>query len=1067
MKIVYNGPMAHLSIALLGAFRVTLAAQPLTTFRSVKNQALLAYLAVEAERPHTRAALAGLLWPEEPEAKARHNLRQALLQLRTLLQGAAPAYLAITPSTVQFQRMSNHWLDVNAFQELLNTCEHHPHTDLVTCTPCLTRLGQAVDLYHGDFLHGLFVDDSAALEEWILLQRAHYHHAVLDALYQLAAVYEQQPDYGLALRYARRQIELDPLREEAYVQAMRALALSGQRSEALAQYAACRQSLADELGVPPGVEVETLRQQIEANELQPAAKGSASAVMASPVMTLVQPRPRHNLPAATTSFIGREAERAQLRQQLLLPHQRLLTLAGPGGVGKTRLALAAAADLVGAFGDGVWFIALTGVNNPHEIAPAISAALGLELRGTEHPATLLIDYLREREGLLVLDNIEQLLSADGVHAFLQQLLSSAPRVKLLVTTRERLHLQAEQVMLVEGLPVPVGAQTPGALPAAAFDALQLFVARAQQSPLGFTLDAETTHHVVRICQLVEGLPLGIELAASWVEQFTPAEIADAIAENCDFLATTWHDLPARHRSLRATFDYSWRLLSPAEQQVLAVCALFHGGFTREAAMQVCGATLPLLTTLVHKSLLRVVTPGRYSLHELIRHYLTEKLDDSERRQRQLAHAQYYAGLAAQQAPLWETEKEPQALATLQGAFHNLRAAWQWVLSQVEPSTKAPDRLEAGLLVALLDDFTPAFAHFYARQGRYQEGQQLLRDAYHLLQRAGWATPAAGDPWATAEQTLLAQISTYLAEMALNLSQYAEVEALVLSTLPLLSADTAQQTRAAALAWLGKAYVRMGRYVEAEQTLLQSLACYDALGVDANSAATLNTLGMLRSNQRRFGEAQQYYEACLLIFRQRGYRRGIANTLNNLGSMFVRSGQPEQGRRFYTEAYALAREVGERLLLALTLSNLGSVSRLLGDYDRGQHYYEESLTYCREIGERRWTVVALNGIGLTLLDKQEQRQAWASLHQALALAQVIQSLPDTLDALAALGELMAQRGDLRAAGQVLHFVLQHPSTLVLAHKRTQAVVERLALPPPVQVSELAAVLALVQSQTWPA
>ncbi|MEZ4863630.1 MAG: tetratricopeptide repeat protein [Caldilineaceae bacterium] len=1049
--------MAHLTLALLGSWQVTLADQPLTTFRSVKNQALLAYLAIEAERPHTRAALAGLLWPEEPEAKARHNLRQALFQLRTLLAADAPAYLTITPNAVQFQRQSDHWLDVCILHQLLQTSEQHAHTDLATCIPCLTRLRQAVDLYRGDFLHGLFVDDSPLLEEWILLQRAHHHHAVLDTLYRLAAAYEAQQEYGLMLRYARRQIELDTLREEAYAQAMRALALSGQRSEALAQYAACRQMLSDELGVPPGAEVEALHQQIAANQLQSHPNANVPVIV-----TPMRSHPLHNLPAATTSFIGRETECAQLRQQLLLPQQRLLTLAGPGGVGKTRLALAAAADLVGAFGDGVWFVALAGVHNPRDLAPAISAALGLELRGTEDPVQLLNVYLRERELLLVLDNVEQLLHADGTVALIQQLLSGAARVKLLVTSRERLHLQAEQVVMVAGLPVPAREQPPTALPATAFGALQLFVARAQHVCIDFTLDEQTLPAVIRICQLVEGLPLAIELAASWVEQFTCAEIADAIADNCDFLATTWHDLPARHRSLRATFDYSWRLLAPDEQRVLAVCALFHGVFTREAAVAICDATLPLLTTLVNKSLIRVATPRRYSLHELIRHYLAEKLDMDERRQRQLAHARYYAGLAAEQSPRWESDREPEALAAVQVAFENLHAAWQWLLQQVTPSATVTEGPETGTLLALLESLASAFVHFYRCQGRYQEGRQLFAEAQQHLQRADWVRPAPTDPLATARQALLAQIMTHLAEMMLNLSQYSEVEALVFRALSLLSAETEPKKRAVALSWLGKAYVRMGRYAEAEERLLASLAHYEAIGATAESTATLNTLGILYSNQRHFAKAHQYHKACLALFQARGYQRGIANTLNNLGSTFLRSDQLEQGQQFYSQAYALAQEVGERLLLALTLSNLGSVSRLLGNYVCAQHCYEESLAYCREIGEQRWTVVALNGIGLTLLDRHELPSAWKTLQQALDLALTIQSLPDTLDALAALGELMALRGELATAAQVLHFVQQHPSTLAVALKRVQEVVTRLALPAPIRPGELVTVLELVRS-----
>ena len=917
--------MAHLSIRLLGTFTVERNGQPVTTFRSLKNQALLAYLAVEATRPHTRPALAGLLWPEQPENEALLNLRQALFRLRNVLgNDEAPLpFLQITPATVQFDQRSDHWLDAAAFTHLLEACDHHtratpgaPPDHRRHCRPCMERLAQAVDLYQGEFMHGIYINDSPALEEWLLLRREGFQHGVLAALYDLAGWHEAQGSFAQAYRYARRQVAIDALREEAYVQAMRALALSGQRSEALREYAACRAILEQELGAPPGAEVETLRQQIEADQVQPLAATYAATAPAA-----IHVRPRHNLPAATTSFVGREAECAQIRQQLLQPHPRVLTLAGLGGVGKTRLALAAAADLVGAFSDGVWFVALAGVNSGRAIAPAIRVALAQEQRGVDDPTQALLHYLSKRELLLVLDNVEHLIGAEETLPLVQQLLHEAPRVKLLLTSRERLHLQAEQVIMVHGLSVPSGQAAPSGSATTTFDAFQLFMTRARQSLLDFSVDEESARQIGRICRLVEGLPLGIELAAGWVEQFTCAEIADAIAQNCDFLATTWQDLPSRHRSLRATFDYSWRLLSAEEQRVLAACTLFRTLFTRDAALQVCATTLPLLTTLVNKSLLRATAPGRYSLHELLRHYLQEKLTADERRQRAFAHCYYYANLAAAQAPSWESEQEPQALATLQLALDNLRAAGDWLLTDVAaPSDNAPadtTRLE------LLGNLLPALAHFYLRQGRYQEGRELFATIRQTLRQAGWATVSP-------QQTLLGAVETHLAELALNLGQYSEVEQLVLATLPLLETAPSQSTRAAALTWLGKAYVRMGRYNEAEPLLLESELYYVAHGNAAEKTAIFNTLGILRSNQRRMADAQHYYERCLAIFRERGYRRGIANTLNNLGSMFVRSDRPEQGRQLYQEAYQMARRVGERLLLALTLSNLGSVTRLLGD-----------------------------------------------------------------------------------------------------------------------------------------
>src|SRR6266545_4062733 len=396
-------------------------------------------------------------------------------------------------------------------------------------------------------------------------------------------------------------------REASHRQLMRLLAFSGQRSAALAQYATCRRVLDEELGVAPEEETTALYARIQ-----------RGADVASPSAA----RPSDNLAAHTplTPLIGREGELAQLAERLEDRNCRLLTLIGPGGIGKTRLALQIASGLRGSFRDGVYFVPLAALNAADMLVPAIASALGFALHGLADPKAQLLAYLRTKDMLLVLDNFEQVLDGADV---LSDLIQAAPGVVVLATSREPLHLRVEWLMDLDGLPVP---QDVEASSVERSSAVQLFVQTARRMQADFALSPATSPSVVRICQLVAGTPLAIELAAAWVRSQSCVEIARALEQSLEQLATTMRDVPARHRSMRAVFEHSWRLLSDAEQGVLRRLAVFRGGMEADAAEQVAGATSSLLAALVDKSLLRRNGAGRYDLHELVRQYAGEQLE---------------------------------------------------------------------------------------------------------------------------------------------------------------------------------------------------------------------------------------------------------------------------------------------------------------------------------------------------------------------------------------------------------------------------------------------------------
>jgi DNA-binding SARP family transcriptional activator/predicted ATPase len=594
-----------LQIYLLGAPTIVRDGNPVQGFVSHKAAALLYYLAATGQ-PHTRPALAALLWPDVADAQAKKNLRDVLSNLRRLFGGE----LTITRENVQFERLPHVAIDLPL---LLATLESAQRSDTSS-----TFLRQVLEHYRGDFLAGFAVDQAEPFEIWLRDMREHLRQRVSQVLQHEIEAALARGDYQAGIEAATQLLTLEPWSEATHRQLMTLLAASGQRGAALAQYERCRAILAEELGVEPEPETVALYQRILARA----------------------EKPLHNLPVTgqLSSFVGRAQELAELQQ--LLSNQagsgriRLLTLLGLGGVGKTRLALEVGYQQLHRYFDGVYFVPLAAltVADANALAAAIAQAMGLTLHGKEAQTTTLLHYLRDKTLLLILDNFEQLLPPENAPAevgagnrvfhFLTELLQTAPDVQLLVTSRVRLQLQGEWLFPVQGMPVPPLLDTSQV---EHFDAVQLFLQHARRVSPAFRPDAYEFQAIARICQAVAGLPLGIELAATWVQMLPCHEIAAELEQTLGFLHSSLHDIPERHRSLRAVFDYSWRWLSPADQTALTQLTIFRGSFDRRAAQQILGISLPQLMTLVNKSLLQTVSAGRYGLHELVRQFAAERI----------------------------------------------------------------------------------------------------------------------------------------------------------------------------------------------------------------------------------------------------------------------------------------------------------------------------------------------------------------------------------------------------------------------------------------------------------
>jgi predicted ATPase/DNA-binding SARP family transcriptional activator len=618
--------VTRLHLALLGQLDIQKNGSSLADFESQKARALLCYLAVTGQK-HSRAALAGLLWPEMPEANAHMNLRKTVAVLRRFVG----EHVHVTRRSLAFNFDAPHWLDVSEFEAAMAISR-----ELTPAT--VETMRKALALYQDDFLAQFNVRDAHPFEEWVLSQRAHLREMALDGLYRLAAYYYRLGVYDFSLNYTRRLLALEPWREEAHRQQMLLLAKMGQRSQALMQYESCRRILAKELGITPSTETIHLAAAIRAGDLDTGGGGRIGREESAPAYQLLsqslpQPvttfSPVHSLPAQRTSFVGREAEISNIVQWLQDPACRLLTLAGPGGIGKTRLAIQVAQHFAdnmtkaAEFTDGVFFVPLDTLSSVNSLVSAIAKVLNFPFYTSLDLKEQLVNFLHPKNLLLLLDNFEHLL--DGAE-LISGLLATAPGVKALVTSRQALHIQEEWFHPVRGMAFPKDATEWSEEKALEeYGAVQLFVQSARRALPGFSLNEEA-EHVVRICQLVEGMPLGIELAAAWVRVLPCQTIAQELEQSLDLLTATWQNLPPRHRSIRTVFDHSWQLLTTSEQNVLQKLSLFQDGFQAETANTVAGASLSELAYLIEKSLLQLTPTGSYRIPELLRQFCAGRLE---------------------------------------------------------------------------------------------------------------------------------------------------------------------------------------------------------------------------------------------------------------------------------------------------------------------------------------------------------------------------------------------------------------------------------------------------------
>jgi predicted ATPase len=745
------------------------------------------------------------------------------------------------------------------------------------------------------------------------------------------------------------------------------------------------------------------------------ARGELSVERLSPVMKPVaawQP-PRANLPALPAPLIGRHREVEQLAQLLRDPLCRLLTLVGPGGIGKTHLAIETAAHAQDGFAGGVFFVPLAPANSTRLIVPVVAGAIGFGFQSASraNPKSQLFAYLREKQVLLLADSLEHLLAEPGIEV-LAELLADAPRVKILATSRESSGLPGEWVFEVQGLPAP------GDPSAAGFrqnPAVALFLQRARRAQVEFKPAPEDYPAIARICQLADGMPLGIELAAAWVRTLSCAEIAREIEGGLDFLRGSARELPSRHRSLRAVFDHSWKLLAEEEQAILRRLSAFRGGFRREAAEAVAGVTLPALSALVAKSLVHWSGPGRYDLHELIQQFSAERLAGSPAEQdaARARHGRYYLAYFAGADGRLRSSLQAETLAGLAAEQDNFRSAWDWAVAHGE--------------FALIEQTIRVFALFYDLRGWLQEGLDLLGRAAAALETALGQSP----PDRT-RQVALGHILAARALLASRLGQYEQAQAMLERSLEILRPLDEPRVLVEAVAFLGIVLELAGDYPRAFELYSEGLELAAAVGdrwFEALSFTCRTELLGIAQNLVEPEITHQNLQAAVASWRAIGDPRLIAIALNLLSWNGLTLGCYAEARAALEESVALSLSVGDRYGLGFAHRGLGIIAQTQGEHRQAVERFQQSLETLAELGARQDVARVLAELGRSLFALGDEAGAGRAWLESLRLAVDTLGTFIALEALAGLASLQAQReADRENALALLFFILDHPATI---------------------------------------
>jgi predicted ATPase/DNA-binding SARP family transcriptional activator/DNA-binding CsgD family transcriptional regulator len=909
-------------VELLGGFRVSVGARIVREqeWRLRKAGNLVKLLALAPEHRIHREQIMDLLWPELDMKSSANNLHYTLHFARRMFEPAleitTSRYLAFRGELLALCPDEPLWVDVEAFEDAAAAARR----SRVTAAYRLTR-----DLYTGDLL------PEDRYERWAEDRRQGLRVVYFALLVELAALYEEQEQPGLAIEALQKVIANERTHEEAHSRLMRLYAMEGRRQEALLQYRRLQQVLSEHLETEPDAASRCLYEEILAGRFP----RSRSPLVGSPPE---EPRgaagKKHNLPNAQSSFVGLQQEMVEVRRSLAMTG--LLTLTGVGGCGKTRLALEVAKDLVGVYPDGVWLVELAPLSDPALVPQAVAAALGVREQPGRSIMATLTNHLESRQLLLVLDNCEHLI--DACARLADTLLSSCKHLRILATSREALGVAGEANWPVRPLALPDAERLPPVEHLTSYESIRLFLDRARSKLPTFSLDPQHAGAVVRICWKLDGLPLAIELAAARVTALAVEQVAARLEDSLGLLTSGHRTDHARHRTLRATLEWSYELLLAEEQKLFGRLSVFAGGWTLEAAEVAVagngieeGDVLDLLSNLVNKSLVVAeASPGtgealRYRMLEPVRHYGRERLEESgEEEQVRESHARYYLALAEAAEPELMGPRQVACLEQLEAEYGNLRTALGWCLGE---ETEFEERAEMGLRLATVlgrfwSTYGPGEGYRWLKLGLARCGASSTSLRAKALGEAGFMAIFQGDPRARSlleeglalskdlgDESGLAISISDLGHAVVHSGDQQRLAKLRKEAEALLRESLDRRARAHLVFFLGLAAASEGDHEQVAVRTEEALTLYRELEDIRRVAMCLAVAGLSALGDGDLKRAAVLFEKDLRLLRELGDKAGIVYGLLGTAAVVILRGKSVRAARLWGASEALREAIG--------------------------------------------------------------------------------------------------------------------------------------------------------------
>ena len=993
----------RLRLKLLGDLKVTLNGSVVDDFTSKKSLALLSYLAV-TRRTHTREALSGLLWGESRTSQARASLRTVLWDLRQRLS----SFITADRQTISFNSDPSCWIDALVLRETVDDLLYHSGgtSGRNEQRPSLTdndvrALEDAVSLYDGDFMAGFFISDARHFEDWMLEERERTRQAALEALHRLLVHYERLQAYHSAIDIGNRLLAIAPWQEEIHRALMRLLTLDGQRSAALVQYEMCRQMLAEELGVDPTVETRLLYRRIKAGK--PVEQEQVDCVSSDVNANLKCP----NLRFREDAFVGRDDEMIALGRMLGEPDDRLVTLVGPDGVGKTRLAWSVAKQVAASFDQDTWIISMgqgelastpltvgsrkaerpSGPDSESELALKIAREFDLPISAHSPASEQLLDHLSQREVLLVLDEFEP--SRADVD-YILDVLQRAPYLRLLVIADRPLGIEAEQVIRVGGLAVPPRPddrrrtwERPEEL--IAYASVHLFADRAAQASSSFELTPGNARDLVDLCRSTAGLPLAIELAAACVGKVPLSELLSGIRHRLVTFNAEGASTPSARQALTAVFFHVWDQLSSSERLALSKLAFFRDPFDEAAASDVAEIPPAVLRNLVRKRLLLRRARDRYDLHCALRrlalgrlhavafgHGAEEQPVDLEELQRR--YTRHYLERLARRAVDLRGLGAKTAAAEIRRDWSHVRRAWMSAVTQVD--------------VRSLKESLFGISRFLSLEGRLREGVELLEDGVRALTNSDEAF--RDDERLTVVIRLLVEKARFLNAQCLpqRARRTAEFVVEMARTRDAQGASSGAYgpVEAAALREWGRALHDEGNLQAARERLLEALALTQDGPLELR-ASILTRLGAVERHCEKLDRARELLDQALTLHSELEDSWGRGQVLYELARIAENRSDFAAAEQYAEEVLSLSKTMRYRYLESAAHTSLGRIASAEEDYRAAAGHCERALSIAQDLGDPGAEAQALIELAGIHLQEGKREEAWRRSLLAVEQARV--------------------------------------------------------------------------------